>query len=55
MKIKNTDFYITYHHSDEMDARWIAAVLKQAQFSTLSDSWDFLRAEWSFKIIRVMK
>jgi HEAT repeat protein/predicted MPP superfamily phosphohydrolase len=37
-----TDFYITYHHSDEMAARWIAAELKQAQFSTLSDSWDFL-------------
>ncbi|MCX6580439.1 MAG: hypothetical protein NT166_09665 [Candidatus Aminicenantes bacterium] len=26
----NTDFYITYHHSDEMAARWIAAELKQA-------------------------
>jgi len=41
----NTDFYITYHHSDEMAARWIAAELKQARFTTLSDSWDFLRGE----------
>jgi hypothetical protein len=41
----NTDFYITYHHRDEMAARWIAAVLKQARFSTLSDSWDFLPGE----------
>jgi hypothetical protein len=40
-----TDFYITYHHSDEMAARWIAAELKQAQFSTLSDSWDFFQGE----------
>jgi len=39
------DFYITYHHGDEMAARWIAAELKQAHFTTLSDSWDFLRGE----------
>jgi tetratricopeptide (TPR) repeat protein/predicted MPP superfamily phosphohydrolase len=42
---KKSDFFITYHHSDEMAARWIAAVLKQAQFSTLSDSWDFVPGE----------
>ncbi len=37
-----SDFFITYHHSDEMAARWIAAELKQSQFTILSDSWDFI-------------
>jgi hypothetical protein len=45
------DFFITYHHSDEMAARWIASELKQAQFSTLSDSWDFLPGEAPLKKI----
>ncbi len=36
------DFFITYHHNDELAARWIAAVLKEVPFSILSDSWDFL-------------
>jgi hypothetical protein len=38
-------FYITYHHADEMAARWIASELKQGKFSTLSDSWDFLTGQ----------
>jgi len=37
-----TDFFITYHHSDELAARWIAAVLKDVPFSMLMESWDFL-------------
>ena len=37
-----TDFFITYHHSDELAARWIAAVLKEVPFSMLMESWDFL-------------
>ena len=49
-----TDFYITYHHSDEMAARWIAAVLKEARFSTLTDSWDFLPGEAPIKKIEYM-
>ncbi len=51
---KKTDFFITYHHGDEMAARWIAAVLKQAQFSTLSDSWDFLPGEAPINKIEYM-
>ena len=54
-----TDFYITYHHIDEMAARWIAAELKQAHFTTLSDSWDFLpgqtpleKTEYMFTVSR---
>jgi predicted MPP superfamily phosphohydrolase len=54
MKMKKTDFFITYHHGDEMAARWIAAVLKQAQFSTLSDSWDFLSGETPLEKIEYM-
>jgi len=50
----NTDFFITYHHNDEMAARWIASVLKQARFSTLSDSWDFLSGEAPIKKIEYM-
>jgi len=42
---KKTDFFITYHHNDEMAARWIASVLKNERFTTLSDSWDFLPGE----------
>jgi len=42
---KKVDFYITYHHADEMAARWIASVLKNERFTTLSDSWDFLTGE----------
>lgn len=37
-----TDFFITYHHSDELAARWIAAVLKEVPFSIFMESWDFL-------------
>ncbi len=37
-----TDFFITYHHSDELAARWIAAVLKDVPFSMFMESWDFL-------------
>ena len=37
-----TNFFITYHHSDELAARWIAAVLKEVPFSMLMESWDFL-------------
>jgi len=40
-----TDFFITYHHSDEMAAWWTAGVLKEAHFSVLMDSWDFLPGE----------
>jgi len=36
------DFFITYHHNDELAARWIAGVLKEVPFSILMDSWDFL-------------
>jgi hypothetical protein len=54
MKTKKTDFYITYHPSDEMAARWIAAVLKQVRFSTLSDSWDFLPGEAANEKIEYM-
>ena len=54
MKTKKTDFFITYHHGDEMAARWIAAVLKQARYSTLSDSWDFLPGEAPIKKIEYM-
>ena len=54
MKTKKTDFFITYHHGDEMADKWIAAVLKQAQFSTLSDSWDFLPGEAPIKKIEYM-
>ena len=36
------DFFITYHHNDELAARWIASVLKEVPFSILMDSWDFL-------------
>jgi HEAT repeat protein len=56
MKTKKTDFFITYHHSDddEMAASWIASVLKQARFSTLSDSWDFLPGEAPIKKIEYM-
>ena len=36
------DFFITYHHNDELAARWIAGVLKEIPFSILLDSWDFL-------------
>lgn len=39
---KKTDFFITYHHSDELAARWIAAVLKEVPFSMFMESWDFL-------------
>jgi hypothetical protein len=54
MKTKKTDFFSTYHHGDEMAARWIAAVLKQARFSTLSDSWDFLPGEAPLEKIEYM-
>jgi predicted NACHT family NTPase len=54
MKMKKTDFFITYHHGDEKKAKWIAAVLKQAQFSTLSDSWDFLSGETPLEKIEYM-
>jgi HEAT repeat protein len=37
-----TDFFITYHHNDELAARWIAGVLKDVPFSILMESWDFL-------------
>ena len=36
------DFYITYHHADEMAARWIASELKQGKFSTLSSFHELL-------------
>ncbi len=36
------NFFITYHHSDELAARWIAAVLKEVPFSMFMESWDFL-------------
>jgi hypothetical protein len=36
------DFFITYHEDDEMAARWIAAVLKEEGFSTISELWAFL-------------
>jgi hypothetical protein len=36
------DFFITYHHNNELAARWIAGVLKEVPFSILMDSWDFL-------------
>jgi hypothetical protein len=36
------DFFITYHHNDELAARWIAGVLKEVPFSILMESWDFL-------------
>ncbi|MDQ1351961.1 MAG: hypothetical protein QG657_2267, partial [Acidobacteriota bacterium] len=48
------DFYITYHHADEMAARWIASELKQGKFSTLSDSWDFLPGEVALEKIDFM-
>ena len=37
-----TDFFITYHHDDELAARWIADVLLKAPFTLLMESWDFL-------------
>ncbi|UCH97942.1 MAG: toll/interleukin-1 receptor domain-containing protein, partial [Candidatus Aminicenantes bacterium] len=41
------DFFITYHDDDEMAARWIAAVLKEEGFSTISESWAFLPGDTS--------
>jgi len=37
-----TDFFVTYHHGDELAARWIAGVLKDVPFSLFMESWDFL-------------
>jgi HEAT repeat protein/predicted MPP superfamily phosphohydrolase/energy-coupling factor transporter ATP-binding protein EcfA2 len=40
-KVK-TDFFITYHHDDELAARWIADVLLKVPYSLFMESWDFL-------------
>jgi HEAT repeat protein/predicted MPP superfamily phosphohydrolase/energy-coupling factor transporter ATP-binding protein EcfA2 len=40
-KVK-TDFFITYHHDDELAARWIADILLKVPFSLFMESWDFL-------------
>jgi hypothetical protein len=45
MTQQKTDFFITYHHSDELAARWIAAVLKEVPFSMFMESWDFLSGQ----------
>ncbi len=37
-----TDFFITYHHDDELAARWIADILLKVPFSLFMESWDFL-------------
>jgi len=36
------DFFITYHHDDELAARWIADILLKVPFSLFMESWDFL-------------
>lgn len=48
------DFFITYHHNDELAARWIAAVLKEVPFSILMDSWDFLPGNQPLEKIEYM-
>lgn len=37
-----TDFFITYHHDDELAARWIADILLKVPYSLFMESWDFL-------------
>jgi HEAT repeat protein/predicted MPP superfamily phosphohydrolase len=37
-----TDFFITYHHDDELAARWIAGILLKVPYSLFMESWDFL-------------
>jgi HEAT repeat protein/predicted phosphodiesterase len=37
-----SDFFITYHHDDELAARWIADIILKVPFSLFMESWDFL-------------